>query len=82
MHGVRKYVCRMDILKHTLSCDEVTEIFVRANSLGAKLHSSYLALAQITAKWRGALQIFQEFQVSEHSRVETVGQFHRDLMPD
>ncbi len=32
------------------------------NSLGAKLRSSDLALAQITAKWRGALKIFQEFQ--------------------
>jgi hypothetical protein len=40
----------------------VTEIFVRVNSLGAKLRSSDLALAQITAKWRNSLKIFQEFQ--------------------
>jgi hypothetical protein len=40
----------------------VTEIFVRVNSLGAKLRSSDLALAQITAKWRGALKTFQAFQ--------------------
>lgn len=34
----------MDILERTLSYDEVTEIFVRVNSLGAKLRSSDLAL--------------------------------------
>jgi len=32
------------------------------NSLGAKLRSSDLALAQITAKWRGSLKIFQAYQ--------------------
>lgn len=42
--------------------EEVTEIFVRVNSLGAKLRSSDLALAQFTAKWRGALKILQGFQ--------------------
>ena len=52
---------RMDILERALSYDEVTEIFVRVNSLGAKLRSSDLALAQITAKWRGALKTFQAF---------------------
>jgi hypothetical protein len=52
----------MDILERALSYDEVTEIFVRVNSLGAKLRSSDLALAQITAKWRGALKTFQTFQ--------------------
>src|SRR6476661_5000888 len=50
---------RMDVLERRLSYDEVTEIFVRVNSLGAKLRSSDLALAQITAKWRGALKTFQ-----------------------
>ncbi len=62
LRAVRKYVYRMDILERSLSYDEVTEIFVRVNSLGAKLRSSDLALAQITAKWRGALKILQEFQ--------------------
>jgi hypothetical protein len=37
-------------------------IFVRVNSLGAKLRSSDLALAQITAKWRHSLEAFQKFQ--------------------
>ena len=62
LRGVRKYPYRMDILERALSYDEVTEIFVRVNSLGAKLRSSDLALAQITAKWRGALKILQKYQ--------------------
>ena len=62
LRGIRKYVYRMDVLERKLSYDEVTEIFVRVNSLGAKLRSSDLALAQITAKWRGALKTFQGFQ--------------------
>lgn len=62
LRAVRKYHYRMDILERSLSYDEVTEIFVRVNSLGAKLRSSDLALAQITAKWRGALKTFQAFQ--------------------
>ena len=62
LRGVRRYVYRMDILERALSYDEVTEIFVRVNSLGAKLRSSDLALAQITAKWRGALKILQKYQ--------------------
>jgi hypothetical protein len=62
LRGIRRYVYRMDVLERGLSYDEVTEIFVRVNSLGAKLRSSDLALAQITAKWRNSLAIFQAFQ--------------------
>jgi len=62
LRGICKYVYRMDVLERTLSYDEVTEIFVRVNSLGAKLRSSDLALAQITAKWRHSLQSFLKFQ--------------------
>jgi len=62
LRGVKKYIYRMDVLERSLSYDEVTEIFVRVNSLGAKLRSSDLALAQITAKWRNSLKIFQTFQ--------------------
>ncbi len=62
LRGICKYVYRMDVLERTLSYDEVTEIFVRVNSLGAKLRSSDLALAQITAKWRHSLETFQKFQ--------------------
>ena len=62
LRGVRKYAYRMDVLERSLTYDEVTDIFVRVNSLGAKLRSSYLALAQITAKCRGALAIYQKYQ--------------------
>ena len=62
LRGIRKYEYRLEVLGRELSYDEVTEIFVRVNSLGAKLRSSDLALAQITAKWRGALKEFQSFQ--------------------
>jgi len=62
LRGIRKYIYRMDVLERSMSYDEVTEIFVRVNSLGAKLRSSDLALAQITAKWRTSLEIFQAFQ--------------------
>ena len=62
LRAVRRYMYRMDVLERRLSYDEVTEIFVRVNSLGAKLRSSDLALAQITAKWRNSLKTFQAFQ--------------------
>lgn len=62
LRAIRKYEYRMDVLERRLSYDEVTEIFVRVNSLGAKLRSSDLALAQITAKWRNSLKTFQAFQ--------------------
>lgn len=62
LRGIRKYMYRMDVLERNLSYDEVTEIFVRVNSLGAKLRSSDLALAQITAKWKNSLKIFEAFQ--------------------
>lgn len=64
LRAIRKYMYRMDVLERTLSYDEVTEIFVRVNSLGAKLRSSDLALAQITAKWRHSLETFLKYQES------------------
>lgn len=62
LRAIRKYSYRIDVLERTLDYDEVTEIFVRVNSLGSKLRSSDLALAQITAKWKNSLAIFQTFQ--------------------
>jgi hypothetical protein len=62
LRSIRDYVYRMDVLESNLSYEEVTEIFVRVNSLGAKLRGSDLALAQITARWRNSLQVFEEFQ--------------------
>ena len=37
LRAIKRYVYRMDVLERSLSYDEVTEIFVRVNSLGAKL---------------------------------------------
>ncbi len=62
LRRIRRYTYRMDILERSMTYEEVTEIFVRVNSLGAKLRSSDLALAQITARWRHSLEIFQKFQ--------------------
>jgi hypothetical protein len=61
LRGIRRYMYSVQILERDLSYDEVTEVFVRVNSLGAKLRSSDLALAQITARWRGALGVIEEF---------------------
>lgn len=62
LRDIRDYEYRVDILEPTKSYEEVTEIFVRVNSLGAKLRSSDLALAQITAKWNGSLHLFEKYQ--------------------
>jgi hypothetical protein len=62
LRGIKKYIYRMDVLERSMSYDEVTEIFVRVNSLGAKLRSSDLALAQITATWKNSLAKFSEFR--------------------
>lgn len=62
LREIKKYIYRMDVLERKLSYTEVTEIFVRVNSLGAKLRSSDLALAQITAKWKRSLATFEQFQ--------------------
>lgn len=62
LRAIAEYEYRVHILDRAKSYEEVTEIFVRVNSLGAKLRSSDLALAQITARWRDSLKIFQEFE--------------------
>lgn len=62
LRDIANYKYRMDILERSLSYEEVTEIFVRVNSLGAKLRGSDLAMAQITAKWRDSLKDFEALQ--------------------
>lgn len=57
--GDYQYV--MHLLDRELPYEEVAEIFVRVNSLGMKLRGSDLAMAQITARWPGALDKFDEF---------------------
>lgn len=62
LRAIADYSYRVDILEPSMSYEEVTEIFVRVNSLGAKLRSSDLALAQITAKWTGSLALFNGYR--------------------
>ena len=59
---IRDYPYVMHVLDKDLSYEEVAEIFVRVNSLGTKLRSSDLALAQITSRWKNSLALFEEFQ--------------------
>ena len=64
LQGVKKigdYQYVMHVIERDLSYEEVAEIFVRVNSLGMKLRGSDLAMAQITARWPGALDKFEEF---------------------
>lgn len=58
---IEEYMYVMHLLDKNMSYEEVTEIFVRVNSLGVKLRGSDLALAQITAKWKGFLQLMDDF---------------------
>ena len=62
LRDIKKYLYSVHVLERDKSYEEVTEIFVRVNSLGAKLRGSDLALAQITATWRDSLAIFQTYQ--------------------
>ena len=62
LRDIKDYSYRVHILDRDKSYEEVTEIFVRVNSLGAKLRSSDLALAQITAKWPHSLRVFEKFE--------------------
>jgi hypothetical protein len=61
LRRIKEYSYNIHVLDEKLSYEEVTEIFVRVNSLGAKLRSSDLAMAQITAKWRDALDHFNAY---------------------
>lgn len=62
VRDIKKYVYRLDLLERGMTYEEVTEIFVRVNSLGAKLRSSDLAMAQITAKWPDSLKLFNKYR--------------------
>jgi hypothetical protein len=64
LQKVRKiadYPYVMEVLEKSMSYEEVTEIFVRVNSLGIKLRGSDLALAQITCRWKGFIEIIETF---------------------
>lgn len=61
VRAIENYMYVMQRLGKEMSYEEVTEIFVRVNSLGAKLRGSDLALAQITAKWKGFMHEIEEY---------------------
>ena len=64
LQRVRKiadYPYVMQVLEKNMSYEEVTEIFVRVNSLGIKLRGSDLALAQITSRWKGFMTLIEKF---------------------
>lgn len=62
LRAIKQYNYVVHVLERSMSYEEVTEIFVRVNSLGAKLRSSDLALAQITSRWQNLLKELETFQ--------------------
>ena len=62
LRAIRQYPYVVHVLERSMSYEEVTEIFVRVNSLGAKLRSSDLALAQMTSRWPNLLKQLEDFQ--------------------
>jgi len=58
---ITDYPYVMQVLEKNMSYEEVTEIFVRVNSLGIKLRGSDLALAQITSRWKGFMNLIEDF---------------------
>ena len=62
LRAIKDYTYVVHVLERNMSYEEVTEIFVRVNSLGAKLKSSDLALAQMTSRWQNLLKELETFQ--------------------
>ncbi len=62
LRDIKEYKYRVQMLERNISYKEMTDIYVRINSLGTKLLGSDLALAQITEIWRGSLSIFESFE--------------------
>ncbi|MDO5692343.1 MAG: DUF262 domain-containing protein [Pseudomonadota bacterium] len=62
LRSIKDYQYVVHVLERRMSYEEVTEIFVRVNSLGAKLRSSDLALAQMTSRWPNLLKELEAFQ--------------------
>ena len=58
---ITDYSYVMQVLEKNMSYEEVTDIFVRVNSLGIKLRGSDLALAQITSRWKGFMGLIEKF---------------------
>jgi hypothetical protein len=68
LRAIKNYPYVMHVLGRDLAYEEIAEIFVRVNSLGVKLRSSDLALAQITARWRTFMDLVEEFQAECEKR--------------
>jgi hypothetical protein len=62
LRAVKDYQYVVHVLERSMSYEEVTEIFVRVNSLGAKLKSSDLAMAQMSSRWPNLLKELEDFQ--------------------
>lgn len=62
LKAIAGYSYVVHVLERGMSYEEVTEIFVRVNSLGAKLRSSDLALAQMSSRWPNLLKDLEAFQ--------------------
>jgi hypothetical protein len=62
LRGIKDYVYTMHALERSYSYEEVADIFVRVNSLGVKLRTADLAMAQTTARWPASLPIFEALQ--------------------
>ncbi len=62
LRGIRKYIYRMDVLERSSPTTRSPRSSSASTRSGAKLRSSDLALAQITAKWRNSLKTFEAFQ--------------------
>lgn len=62
LRAIKDYTYVVHVLERAMSYEEVTEIFVRVNSLGAKLKSSDLAMAQMSSRWKNLLQELEAFQ--------------------
>ena len=62
LRQVKSYEYVVHVLERDMNYEEVTEIFVRVNSRGAKLRSSDLAMAQMSSRWTTLLEELQDFQ--------------------
>ena len=61
LHNVKdNYLYPVQILDKDSLYEEVADIFVRLNARGTKLRKADLALAQVTARWPGAMDMFTE----------------------
>src|SRR5262249_32049553 len=82
LRKLRDYNYVVHVLERAMSYEEVTEIFVRVNSLGAKLRSSDLALAQMTSRWPNLLKELEAFQEECEQSWFTIdlGQFVRAIV--